>query len=217
MHDGRIIIYVCWWLCFVHVCFAFKKHARLSHEGVYANLPFDAPLILYMDRNVVKVQNATLYLTDITRRSWFDVQLCKNKADIPSSFQFKSVEACKEQDLKLTPTSQYVLRETDLHGDGGIIVEPNPIPALRDVAADTNVMHSIVITLKTVDMNQNMRTYQWWIAHVSQPDLRRARWPIGSGDYVSRAGEPNRVAPRTWDGLDAARLSGCTSNESLTQ
>lgn len=178
--------------------------ARLSHHGIYANLPHDASLTLYMDPSDLMIDDSTLDISRITRRAWTDVQRCGQSA-LGGLF----IEACEQEDMELDTESIQTLHAADQHGDLGIVVQPNPLPSLQSVLNDT-VLHSISLTLKTRTSNGEYREFRWWIAHVSQPESMRARWPIGPGEYVSRAGENKLVPPKTWDGLDAVRLSGCT-------
>ena len=71
--------------------------AHLSHHGIYSNLPYDTPLVLYIHPDELVVENSMLSLSAITRRSWPEVQQC-TQAAFPIGMQ--SMEACEEYDVE---------------------------------------------------------------------------------------------------------------------
>lgn len=186
--------------------------AHLSHHGIYSNLPYDTPLVLYIHPDELVVENSMLSLSAITRRSWPEVQQC-TQAAFPLGMQ--SIEACEEYDVENEAVSYQILHDADLHGDLSIPIRLNPLPDLRSIGNDT-ALHSVTVTLHTVSSDGKPRIYRWWIAHFSQPPMQRARWPIAPGEYVSRAGEANHVRPTSWDGFDAPRLSGLMHDPFMT-
>lgn len=198
-----------WFL--VAACYAYQG-AHLSHHGIYSNLPYDTPLLLYMHPDELLVQNSMLSVSAIMRRTWPEMQLC-TRPNV--SFGLSSMEACEEDDVNNKANSYQILRLDDLHGDLSIPIRPNPLPALRSIGNDT-ALHSVTVTLYTTSQNGEPRMYRWWIAHFSQPFIQRARWPIAPGEYVSRAGEANHVTPTSWDGFDAPRLSGLMHDPFMT-
>ena len=186
--------------------------AHLSHHGIYTNLPYNTPLVLYIHPDELVVENSTLSLSAITRRTWPEVQQCTRVA---FSLGMQSMEACEEYDVENEPVSHQILHDADLHGDLSIPIRPNPLPDLRSIGNDT-ALHSVTVTLHTVSSDGKPRFYRWWIAHFSQPLMQRARWPIAPGEYVSRAGEANHVRPTSWDGFDVPRLSGLMHDPFMT-
>lgn len=175
--------------------------ARLSHEGVYVNLPYPPELRVYVDP-AEDVAGATITVSSPHHRKLAEVQACYSPG-------YSSIEACEQVDLVYTWTNvSYTISAQDMHPDGGLVVPGHPWDALRAPSTVAG-LRSIVIEWKTPVMTHSER---WWVGHVTLPDEERPRWPIGPGEYVSRDGLPNKAPVTPWDGYDLPRLSGLMSD-----
>lgn len=177
--------------------------ARLSHEGLYINLPYAPTLTLYAD--AAFVDNATLHIHPLRVRTAAEVAECV----APNA---TSIEACEVQDIQGTQASAYVrhLSASDRHPDGGIPIarlrhgaqRADPLTWLMDERLG-NSLRSVVVTLRTP---KHKRT--WWLGHLSLAPERRGRWPIAAADTATRDGLVVRNAHNgSWDGR-AVRISG---------
>ncbi|WFD25216.1 hypothetical protein MNAN1_000182 [Malassezia nana] len=175
--------------------------ARLSHEGVYVNLPHPSELRLYVDP-AEDVAGATITVSSLHHRTLAEVQAC----DSPG---YSSLEACEQVDLADTwENVSYTVSAQDRHPDGGVVVPGHLWDTLRAPSSVAS-LRSIVVGWQTPAMAHRER---WWVGHVVLPNKERPRWPIGPGEYVSRDGLPNKAPVTPWDGYDVPRLSGMMSD-----
>lgn len=184
---------------------AARAHAsavRISHEGLYLNLPHTPLLVVYVNSSALRVDGAHVSVGYAVHRTAKDVAQCMAPPE------YRGIHACSAMDLDHVPRSVVrTIHASQVQPDDGVAV-PGALDALVPPTVTRSQLMGAVVTLEAQDMAGVNQTFRWWVGHLAVPPAERARWPLTPGEYLTRRGQLPNVEPRPWTGLDMPHLAG---------
>ncbi|WFD07688.1 hypothetical protein MVES1_003057 [Malassezia vespertilionis] len=185
--------------------------ARLSHSGLYVNLPQASTLVLYLNSTELAFDNARVSFAGYANRTAQEIRACAE-----STSMYTAIEACEFVDTQRDAEPMYEYR---VSSSARLVEHGIPITQFAPLAnaplgwmlaeSEETVLRSVRITLKTHTRKGAPYECHWWLAHLFVPSHARARWPIAPSDAYTR---DNRavlgMVQNEWDGKEPVRISG---------